>query len=379
MNVKENVCSFENLYRAMQKCKNNVMWKDSTAGFVKNGLVNCLNLHQDLINGTYKIGNYTVFTITEPKVRVIVSTRIRDRTFQRSLCDNYLTEALSKSFIYDNCACQVGKGTDFARKRLKVHLQRFYRKHGLNGYVLKCDIKNYFGSTAHSVAIAAVNKRVADSWARERTAEIINSFTQGEDPDVGMGLGSQVTQLIELAVLDDLDHYIKERLGIKHYIRYMDDFLLIHESKEYLLYCKSIIYEKLKELGLRLNPKKTQIFPVSQNIRFLGFRFKLTNTGKVLMLALPEKVTHERRKLRKLIDLTDGGKLSRADIDKCFEAWKAHASKGNSYNLISSMENYYNELWRCKNEVHINCRSAPYRKSEYSHPQGAGRAEYCRH
>lgn len=359
MNVKENVCSFENLYRGMRKCKNNVMWKDSTAGFVKNGLVNCLELRQDLLNGTYKIGNYTVFTITEPKVRVIVSTRIRDRTFQRSLCDNYLTEAISKSFIYDNCACQTGKGTDFARKRLKIHLQRFYRKHGLNGYVLKCDIKNYFGSTPHDVAIAAVNKRAADKWACERTAEIVNSFMQGENPNIGMGLGSQVTQLIELAVLDDLDHYIKEQLGIKYYVRYMDDFILIHEDKEYLLYCKRMIAEKLNELGLTLSAKKTQIFPVKQPIRFLGFRFKLTETGKVLMLVLPEKVTHERRKLRKLVDLVEYGVMTRADVDKCFEAWKAHASKGDSYNLINSMEKYYNELWRAKNEVYSYCRAAP--------------------
>ncbi|MBQ8965876.1 RNA-directed DNA polymerase [Ruminococcus sp.] len=375
MSVKEEICSFENLYRGMQKCKSGVMWKDSTAGFVKNGLVNCLDLRRDLLSGKYKIGKYTVFAITEPKVRVIVSTRIRDRTFQRSLCDNYLTEAISKSFIYDNCACQSGKGTDFARNRLKAHLQKFYRKHGREGYVLKCDIKNYFGSTPHEVAIAAVRKRAADEWACDRTAEIINSFTQGENPNIGMDLGSQVTQLIELAVLDDLDHFIKEKLHIKHYIRYMDDFILIHEDKEYLLYCKRIIADKLAELGLTLNAKKTQIFPLKQPLKFLGFSFKLTETGKVLMFVLPEKVTHERRKLRKLVYHTKCGIMTREEVDKCFEAWKAHASKGNSYNLIKSMEKYYNELWRDCNEIYFYWRSAPQGACKKYQAQGAGGAQ----
>ena len=330
----------------MRHCKNNVMWKDSTAGFVKNGLVNCVNLHDDVEMGKYTIGKYSVFTITEPKERRIVSTRIRDRTFQRSLCDNYLTEALSKSFIYDNCACQVGKGTDFARNRLKCHLQRYYRKHGLDGYVLKCDIKDYFGSTSHKVAEQAVKKRVHDEWAANEAVRIINSFTQGTDPNVGMGLGSQVTQLVELAVLDDLDHYIKEQLHIRHYIRYMDDFLLFHEDKKYLIFCKNIIAKRLHNLGLILSAKKTQIFPIRQPIHFLGFSFKLTESGKVLMLVLPNKVTRERRKLKKLVNLCNRGILTREDVDKCFEAWKAHATKGNSYNLIKSMEKYYTNLWK---------------------------------
>lgn len=161
-----------------------------------------------------------------------------------------------------------------------------------------------------------------------------------------MGLGSQVTQLVELAVLDDLDHYIKEQLHIKQYIRYMDDFLLFHEDKQYLLYCKRAIADKLTKLGLTLSTKKTQIFPIKQPIHFLGFSFKLTDSGRVLMFVLPKKVTHERHKLKKLVELCRRQVLSREDIDKCFTAWKAHASKGNSYNLINGMTVYYNDLWR---------------------------------
>ena len=279
------------------------MWKTSTANFVLHGLIRCFKLRKSLFKGTYKISKYSIFEIFEPKHRKIVSTRIKDRVFQRSPCDNYLTEEITKSFVYDNAACQVGKGTAFARNRLKCLMQKYFRKHGLSGYVLKCDIHDYFGSTSHDIAAKAVRKRVADDWAYEETKRIIDSFNQGKDPNVGMGLGSQVTQLIELAVLDDLDHYIKEQLRIKPYVRYMDDFILVHPDREYLKHCLKEIDDRIIKLGLRLNKKKTQIFSLSQPIHFLGFSFHLTSTGKVVMKLSPKKVTHERRKLKRQLNL----------------------------------------------------------------------------
>lgn len=194
--VRDEVCDFDNLYRAMQHCKNNVMWKDSVAGYVKNGLVNVHKLKESVENGTYKLDAYTQFKVYEPKERDIVSTRIKDRVFQRSLCDNYFYDTMTKSFIYDNCACQDGRGTEFARKRLICHLQKYYRKHGTEGWVLKADLKNFFGSTSHELAYSAVTKRVTDEWVNGEIKRIIDSFNQGDDPEVGMGLGSETTQLI---------------------------------------------------------------------------------------------------------------------------------------------------------------------------------------
>lgn len=161
-----------------------------------------------------------------------------------------------------------------------------------------------------------------------------------------MGLGSQVTQLIQLAVLDDIDHLIKEQLGIKYYVRYMDDFILIHQSKEYLTFCKEHIGEELEKLGLKFSKKKTQLFPIKQPIHFLGFSFRLTSTGKVIMRVLPEKVTRARRKLAKLVQLCERGAMNREQVDECFKSWASHASKGNCYKLIDSMQEYYYNLWR---------------------------------
>ena len=85
----------------------------------------------------------------------------------------------------------------------------------------------------HDVAKTAL-RYIEDEWVLSHTDKIINSFNKGENPNIGMGLGSQITQLIQLAVLDKLDHYIKEELKIKYFVRYMDDLVLIHNDKEYL-------------------------------------------------------------------------------------------------------------------------------------------------
>lgn len=319
--------------------------KDSVAGFVKNGLVNCMKLEEDLMSGTYRISPYNVFEVHEKKTRVIVSTRIRDRVFQRSLCDNYLTAQISKGLIYDNCACLPGKGTDFARKRLKCHLQRHFRKHGLSGYVLKIDIHDFFGSTLHSVAKAAIRKRLDDEWAIERVLEIIYSFNH-LSPDRGMGLGSQVTQLVQPAILDDIDHFIKERLQIKGYVRYMDDFILVHEDKEHLRRCLAVITKMLGDLGLSISEKKTGIQPVGQGIHFLGFSHRLTETGKVISTVHHKKISKERRKLRKLAAFVGAGRITRTKADKCLESHLAHIGKGDCHELYLNTKAFYAGLYQ---------------------------------
>ncbi len=329
----------------MGKCQRGVIWKDSVAKHSFNGLDTVLKLQDSLLDDTYKIEEYYEFTVHEPKTRQIVSTKFKDRVFQRSLTDNYLYDVMTKSFIYDNHACQLGRGTDKARERLNCHLQRFFRQHGVNGYVLNCDMKNYFGSTPHEVAKAAVRKSVKDPWAYEQVAAIIDSYDK-DGTGIGLGLGSQITQLIQLAVLDDLDRLIKEELKIKHYIRYMDDLILIHPCKEYLKKCHRVIGEEVQRLGLSLNKKKTQLFPLSQGLNFLGFKYSLSDTGAVIRVLGKDNIKKRKRKLRKYKKLVTEGKMTKEKSDQCFESWKAHAEKSNPKDVINQMDRYYKELWR---------------------------------
>ncbi|NLB54762.1 MAG: hypothetical protein GX811_03180 [Lentisphaerae bacterium] len=344
--VKEKICKFRSLYKAMHRCKQNVMWKDSVAGYIKNGLVNTYKLRHQALDDTYKIDKYSIFTVYEPKERPIVSTRMKDRVFQRSMCDNYLYDEITKSFIYDNHACQEDKGTSRARSRLVRHMQQYFKEHGTDGWVLQCDLTNFFGSTHHDIAKEAVSSRVDNKWVNDHVYKIIDSFNQGEDPEIGMGLGSQVTQLVELAVLDRLDHIIKEDLRVKLYIRYNDDFILIHDDKDYLKHCLRVINEHINSLGLELSKKKTRLYPLKQGIKFLGFVFRLTKTGKVIKRLNEENVTHEKRKLKRMKKLVDEGVLTKEHVDKCLEAWEAHAEQGNAHALILSMRRFYNNLWK---------------------------------
>ncbi len=339
MDEFDKVISFGALYEGLRKSRRNVMWKDSVAGYSLDALKNTVKLRDDLRDGTYRISNYQRFMVYEPKKREIVATRFRDRQFQRSLCDRILYPEMTRGFIRDNCACQIGKGVDFALDRLDAHLHRYYRKHGNTGWVLKCDIHHFFPETPHWTAKAAVRKRVKNDRAYQAAAEIIDSFG-GER---GIGLGSQVSQLVELAVLDDLDHFIKERLRIRHYIRYMDDFILIHEDRAALETALGVIREKVEALGLQLN-QKTQIYPLKQGIIFLKWRFILTESGKVIRKMCGGNVRKERRKLKKLAAKIMTGQMPEEYLYLSFQSWRANAQRGNAHFAVRNMERLYNEL-----------------------------------
>ena len=331
--------SFDELHKGLQKARRNVMWKDSVSGYNLDGLKNTLKLREELTNGSYQISPYQVFTIHEPKEREIVATRIRDRQFQRSLCDNILYDDITRGFIHDNCACLRGRGVDYALNRLNAHLHRYYRKHGSDGWVLRCDIRHYFPETPHETAKAALRKRVKDPRALQAAETIVDSFGR----DKGIGLGSQVSQLIELAVLDDLDHYIKERLKVRHYIRYMDDFILIHHDRAVLEDALTVIRGKVEALGLSLN-RKTQIAPLRQGIRFLKWRFILTDTGKVIRRMSRRSIIKERRKLKKLAEKAIAGTIPWEYVWTNFQSWRANARRGNTRSVVQRMTELYINL-----------------------------------
>lgn len=253
-----------------------------------------------------------------------------------ALCMGGLYEDITEHFIYDNCACQTGKGTDFCLKRIKKHMCDFYRKHGKDGWVLKMDIHHFFPSTRHDVAKAAIAKRVGDEKARDCVFDVIDSF----GGDVGIGLGSQISQLVELAVLDDLDHFIKERLGIKHYVRYMDDLVLIHKDKEYLKYCWKEIEKQLNAIGLELN-EKTTMYPLKQGVKFLQWRFIITDTGKIDMKISSKKMGKQRRKIKKILCKEKSGEYLEGTAYNSLTAWKANAARGDSYFQQQRMTHYY--------------------------------------
>lgn len=341
-NDPECVIGFDALYRSMMKCKKGVVWKDSVAAFYHRGIERTARLCRELHDGTYKASPTKHFIINYPKRREIASVAFRDRVYQRSLNDNVVYPVMTRSFIYDNFACQKGKGTDAARDRMKQFLREHYRKHGTAGYVAQFDIHGYYPNMRHDVAEAAFQKKLPP-WAFERVREILRGQYGG---DRGYNPGSQLVQIAGISVLNDLDHFIKERLRVHHYIRYMDDLILIHEDRDFLRKCYAEIVERLAAIGCEVNPKKTRLFLLSEGIMFLGFRYSLTETGKVLLQLNPERVKAQRKKLFRLVRKSKAGGIPRENVDMAYAAWRNHASKGNSYHLLQRMDKYYRDLWK---------------------------------
>ena len=338
----EEIIGFDALYESMRKCQLGVIWKDSVAHFVLNGPEEVMKLEAELKSGEYQPRKPKQFVVNSPKRREISSIPFRDRVYQRSLNDKVLYPVMTRSFIYDNWACQKGKGTDHARERLKEFLHRFYRKHATEGYFAQFDIHGYYPNMDHAYIENMFREKLEPSVFR-RVQEVLRHQYPG---DKGYNPGSQMIQIAGISALNPLDHYIKEQLHIRLYIRYMDDFILIHEDRSYLEECMKKIIRKLEECRFEVNPKKTRIFPINEGIMFLGFQYRLTETGKVLMFINPKNVKAKRKNLRRLVTKSKKGLIPKESVDESFRAWKDHASKGNSFKLLQRMDKYYADLWK---------------------------------
>lgn len=325
-NYFDEAMSFKNLYKGLKSSCRNVRWKDSVIRYEAYGLRNTYILRQEVLNGTYEISPYQKFHIHEPKERLIYAPRLRDRQLQHALCDNGLYNDIAEHFIRDSMACQRGRGTDDALRRLKVHMQRYYRAHNTKGWYLKCDIHQFFPSTPHWVVEQTAHKYISDPKAADMVCRIANSF----DGNIGLGLGSQISQIMELLVLNDLDHFIKEQLHIKQYIRYMDDFILIHPDKNYLKQCKKVIYDKLAAIGLLLN-KKTELQPLQHGIIFLKWHYYMTETGKIIMLMRRQKITKFKHHLARL------AQKNYSKLKSSLESFLANAKRGNTHKICRYM------------------------------------------
>ena len=317
------------MYKSLKKCCKNVRWKTSVTQYELNGLKNTAKVSAAIRSGKYKLLPYQEFEIYEPKLRHITATRIRDRQVQRSICDTVVYDSITRSFVADNSACQKGRGTQYAIDRLKEHIRRYYRKNGAEGYYLKCDIHHFFESLDHNIIKAQLRKRITNEHYLNMLYDIIDSFP-GEK---GIGLGSQVSQLLALMYLDEMDHIIKEKLHIKYYIRYMDDFILVDHNREKLSYSLVELRKYLDTLGLSLN-KKTTLQKLSQGVIFLGWKFILTDTGKVILKPDKRKLTAKRRKLRGIKRQQAAGNLSEKDVMQIKQGMIAHLEHGNARKAI---------------------------------------------
>lgn len=336
----DKVFNYRNMYKAYLDIRKGVMWKASVQRYANCPSIQIQRTLGRLRRGTYRSGGFHCFTINERgKQRDIRAVNTEERNIQRCLCDHCLVPLLENSFVYDNSATRKGKGYHFAIKRLRRYLTRHIRRYGVSGYILIYDFKNFFGSIPHDLVKSIVDKKIPDERLKTLIYHLIDCFG-----DVGLGLGSQISQILSLSVGDLFDHIIAEKCQMGSHARYMDDGYIIHESKEALQECLKVLYETAEMFGLKLNSKKTFIIPIKHGFTILKKRFSFAKTGKIIMKICRESVTHERRRLKKLRKKVDEGKMTFQEIYPSLQSWRSYAKFGNNHRTIRNMEMYYQNL-----------------------------------
>lgn len=335
----EKVIDFRNMYRAFRKARCGKGYKKSSAKFNLAALDGIHALISQLKSKTYRVSDYTEFKVYEPKERIIQTTSFKDKVIQHSLCDNVIMPRLQRVFIRDNCAGQKGKGTLFGLDRLSEQMVQFHKKYGFRGYILKCDITKFFYNISH-----------------EQLKDIV-AYHFGSDPDIcwlcnlfidstegkGIPLGNQINQGFALLYLDGMDKVIKYELGIEYYGRYMDDFYLIHPSKEYLRYCLEVITAYLETLDLTLNGK-TQIFPFKNGVNYLGFHTYIAPGGTPIRRLKNQNKRNAQKRFVRMAKLVAAGKLPKEKFLTSYNAWKNHISHGSCYRLGEAMDKRISEV-----------------------------------
>jgi len=234
-NLYQNICSLETIIKEAKSIK--IKNKKKKEIFNDYFSINVISIYNELNKKSYKVDKYNIFKIYEPKERVIMSLNIKDKIVN-NLVSKYILNVLDKSLIEETIASRKNKGSSYGIKLMKKYLNEIKDK---EFYILKCDIKKYFYNINHKKLKEIIRNKIKDEDSLNIIDEIIDSTNYinnyGYTKEKGISIGNMTSQIFSLIYLSELDHYIKEELKIKYYIRYSDDMVLIHENKEYLKYC----------------------------------------------------------------------------------------------------------------------------------------------
>lgn len=334
-NLWERVVGFEALLHAADNARKGKRFRPAVAAFHFDQERALWKLHEELTTKTYRPGAYRSFFIHEPKKRQISAAPYRDRVVHHALT-GVLEPIFERTFIADSYACRKGKGTHAAVDRCQRFARRFR-------YVLKADIQKFFPSLDHEICKALVARKIKDKDVLGLIGQIIDGsnpqeevvdyfpgddlFTPGERRR-GIPIGNQTSQFFANVYLDPLDHFVKDGLRIKGYVRYVDDFLVFSDDKGFLADVLEQIRDFLVRLRLRLHPKKSVIFPVKDGIRFLGYRVFPTHR-----LLPKENVRRFLHRIRGMQADYAAARIAFTEIHQRLMSWSGHARQANTYRL----------------------------------------------
>jgi len=346
LNITE-LFSFENLYKNFRNCRTGKRFKPTTGRFEFALEKELLTLHKELLSKTYHPSKVNRFIIREPKPREIIAAQFRDRVVHHLIC-SYLIPIFEKRFIFDSYANRKQKGTHKALQRLLQSIKKITKNYSQPAYYLKIDVKSYFATIHHEILYKIIKEKIKNSnllWLIDLTIQnkavgfenyqpclwdiTYKKSILNQPPNVGLPIGNITSQLFANIYLDKLDHFAKQTLKTKFYIRYVDDVIILHSSpkklKSFLRRINGFLEKKLKQ---QLHPNKTHILPIHYGIDFLGYYVKYQH-----IYVRRSNVNRFKYRLRKLEQELNQGKIKPEQVKDSINAWYAYVCHADSYNL----------------------------------------------
>lgn len=331
--------SYENLLLAYRKARRGKRTEAAVERFEFRREHELVRLQRELTDGTYRPGPYHTFTLHDTKPRLISAAPFRDRVVHHAFC-NVVEPIFERTFIFDSYASRCGKGTHAAVKRYQHFAQS--RK-----YVLKCDVRRFFPSIDHQLLQVRLERKLKDRRVLDLAATIIahsnaqvdvpglfpgdDLFTQSERRR-GLPIGNQTSQFFGNVCLDGLDHFMKEALHCRAYIRYVDDFVVLDNDKAHLAEIRTAIERFLLTQRLWLHPTKRVISRVEDGLPFLGYRVWPTHR-RLTKLGL----RRFRRRMRRYQRWFHQGVLTATELTQRMRAWIGHAQQADSWRLRTDL------------------------------------------
>jgi len=330
----QKLCSFENLVLAYKKARKGKTRKTYVIEFTRNLKDNLFELRNELLMHTYNPRKLKTFIHRDPKTRKISKSAFRDRIVHHAIC-NVIEEMFDRTFVYDSYANRKGKGTHNALKRFDFFKRKVSKNNSKRCYILKADIQHYFETVNHDILLKILSRRINNDNVLYLIKKIMaNTVQSGEGAKSlnisilkGMPLGNLTSQFFANVYLNEFDQFVKHKLKCKYYIRYVDDFVIFHNSLKSLNYYKKQINQFLtNRLDIVLHSEKSKIIELSKGINFLGF--KIFYHHKIVSKKNKRKFDN---KLAVLYQEYRSDKINREKIIEKVSGWIAYTKHADSY------------------------------------------------
>lgn len=327
-NLYERIIAYDNLQAGYRKAmEGQKKFKKDAVLFTMYDDLNMVRLWQDLKYGRYRMGKYICFKVYEPKERIVYAPRVRDKIVQFAV-HNIIKEIYDKTFIKHSYACQDDRGTLAAVNQLQKNLRTCARIYE-DAWIVKFDVSKYFYSINHSILKKLLRKKITC----KKTLWLLDLIIDSSPDRAGIPLGNITSQDFANIYLNELDQYVKRFLQVRYYVRYMDDAVIIVNSREKAVEIKKKIEEFVAEhLDLQANPKKTQIFPIKQGVNAYGYKIYTTHR-----LIREESKRAMKRRIKAMDRKLKSGDLELRKVRQAVDSWLGHARHSNSFNLAKKI------------------------------------------